>query len=147
MLAEQQQQGPHAAVKNELAAAGAAAATARLIRRQGSPSVQKAAAALAWFLACGSEAASAELVAAGLVPQLLQLLSGGDEDLGCTAALALRHLAAQSVEASAAVEAAGLGHPRLGRQLSEGIYQAPRCDSSLLPPVIAYAASGVPRVR
>ena len=125
-LAEQQQQEPYAAVKRELVAAGAAA-TARLIRRQGSPSVQKAAAALAWFLACGSEAASAELVAAGLVPPLLQLLRAGDEDLGCTAALALRHLAAQSAEAAAAVEAAGPSNPGLGRQLSEGVYQAACC--------------------
>ncbi len=42
---------------------------------------------------------------------------------------------------------AGLSNPGLGRQLSEGVYQAPRCDSSLLPPVTVCAASGMLPMR
>jgi len=103
-LPEQQEQ-QLAAVKAELMMAGAAAAAIRLLRRQGSTKVQHAAAAMVAFLARGDAAVSAELVAAGAVPSLMEVESE-DEKLLHAFVAAMQRLADTSPEAAAALEAA-----------------------------------------
>lgn len=110
-LAALQQQGQQtfAAVAAECAAAGAVAAATRLLSQQRDFDMQRAGAAVIWLLASSNEASAAELVAAGVVPQLLKLTTLEDGDLaGTSAKEALRHLAAASAEAAAAVEEAGM---------------------------------------
>ena len=99
-----QMQQQVAAVKSELASAGAVATAARLLREQGPFSTRRAAAAVVCLLAHESDSLSAACVAAGVLPGLLQLLSSGDTGSQAMAAAALRTLAVHSAEAAAAME-------------------------------------------
>ena len=82
-----------AAAKAQLTAAGAVPAISQLLRRQQSPVVPEAAAALVCLLAEGDHALTAEFVAAGVVPSLLALAVTSRGSLPASDIDALRFLA------------------------------------------------------
>ncbi|KAI7839568.1 hypothetical protein COHA_006694 [Chlorella ohadii] len=127
-LVKQREQQQLAAIKAELMLAGAAAATARLLRRQGSTVVQHAAAAMVQLLARGDEAASAELVAAGVMTSLMEVDSE-DESLQRAVVAAEQCLADTSPEAAAVLEAAlaSESDEAVPEHASLGSQSEPRC--------------------